>query len=212
MITRDAAVDWVNEAVLFAKLNIETLSDDAGEDTELDLEWDEGTTEIDIDLDDTGVCEFVLEDIDTELDLTDDDLDDTGVYESVLNDTDTELDLADVDIEDTGVDASVLDADTELDLPDDDLGCSEFLLIDPLLCTLLLLLALHSLLTEALLAAAASTREFDLSTCEPATREITDSEKYKVVSTMISRSKNSLHSQTSCSFKCVAAAHLKISI
>ena len=189
MITRDAAVDWVNEAVLFAKLNIETLSDDAGEDTELDLEWDEGTTEIDIDLDDTGVCEFVLEDIDTELDLTDDDL------------------------EDTGVDASVLDdADTELDLPDDDLGCSEFLLIDPLLCTLLLLLTLHSLLTEALLAAAASTREFDLSTCEPATRENTDSEKYKVVSTMISRSKNSLHSQTSCSFKCVAAAHLKISI
>ena len=89
------------------------------------------------------MCEFVLEDIDTELDLTDDDL------------------------EDTGVDASVLDdADTELDLPDDDLGCSEFLLIDPLLCTLLLLLTLHSLLTEALLAAAASTREFDLSTCE----------------------------------------------
>ena len=159
------------------------------------------------------MCEFVLEDIDTELDLTDDDLEDTGVCESVLDDTDTKLDLADVDVEDTGVDASVLDdADTELDLPDDDLGCSEFLLIDPLLCTLLLLLTLHSLLTEALLAAAASTREFDLSTCEPATRENTDSEKYKVVSTMISRSKNSLHSQTSCSFKCVAAAHLKISI
>ena len=212
MITRDAAVDWVNEAVLFAKLNIETLSDDAGEDTELDLEWDEGTTEIDIDLDDTGVCEFALDAIDTELDLTDDDLEDTGVCESVLDDTDTKLDLADVDVEDTGVDASVLDdADTELDLSDD-LGWSEFLLSDPLLCTLLLLLTLHSLLTEALLAAAASTREFDLSTCEPATRENTDSEKYKVVSTMISRSKNSLHSQTSCSFKCVAAAHLKISI
>ena len=126
----------MREAVLFARSSIELVigEDDDTEDMELDLDEtkldfnDVGTTEMEFDLEDSGV------EVKDEVSLEDDDAT-----------TDIELDLFDTDWDKPRVGVN-----------------SEFLLNDPVLWILFLQEALYCCLTDALLAAAESTRELDL--------------------------------------------------
>ena len=126
----------MREAVLFARSSIELVigEDDDTEDMELDLDEtklnfnDVGTTDMEFDLEDSGV------EVREEVSLEDDDAT-----------TDIELDLLDTDWDKPRVWVN-----------------SEFLLNDPVLWILFLQEALYCCLTDALLAAAESTKELDL--------------------------------------------------
>ena len=135
MLTKDAAVDLVRDAVLFARSSIElVIGEDVTEDIEFDLDEtkldfsDVGTTEMEFDLEESGV---------------------------------EVMDVANLEDEDATADIEFDLLDTDCDNPRDGVS-SEFLLNDPVLWILFLQEALYCCLTEALLAAAESTKEFDL--------------------------------------------------